>query len=887
MALWSNARASILDLSGLLPVTMNRNGNTVSYQVADQGQVRSGSDTSSAVNSLSNADGMVAWHDGAKVWMRFYDPAKTNWVKIESTPAGAPVDLRNGSGLVAWRIGQNVYFAAYDQAQGLWVGASQASGTTPIANLTATNGVVAWSAGTLVFSVVYDPIRRVWKPTASGAASVFQFSAGDGMVAWRSTAGGISAVNYRTYDAAGGVWLEGQLNNFTGTVFSQNMLVSPGVVAWWGKPGVGNPIVYFRAFDPTTAQWVGGSSPSSAINVANFALNNGTVTWSENAQLFSAGYSVSNHVWSAGSTVPFAAFTVSTNAGNPPLPVYFANSSLGASGYNWNFGDGASTNSRSPFHRFRTFARTTATLTVSGSGPSHSARVVITNDVSPPVGGIAINGGESFTTNPVVNLVLSATDNSGVVTHMRFSNTNNQAFAAWEPYATNKTWTLLTGVGTRTVYAQFRDGVDNISAVTNDTIELDTTPIPTAFFNPTNDSTFEGDGAAVIEVLLSAPFTRPVAVNFFTMDGTALAGSDYIATNGLLVFAPGQTRQTFPLRITNDSLVELNETLTLNLASISNSTLGSPLTFTILDDDPPTLGFANPAISTSENGGVVTVQVALSAPSGQTISVGYATTQSGTAQPAVDFQPVSGVLTFGPGQTSRSFSIDITDDLLDELSETVVLVLLNPTNALPGVVAATLTILDDDPPTARFSLTNHLVTEPAGPAVVRPAISVVLSKPFDREVKVHWNIVGGTATEGADFPIFPVLPVELSIPANVTNQTFSIPIQPDTVAEGDETIELELTPFSNVFVGEPRRTTLTIVDDDVPPRIVNLQHSSGGLELTLEGAVGQRFAVQVSTNLPVWQHFVTLTNVTGHVNYTVPISTNGGPRFYRTAFPAP
>ena len=57
---------------------------------------------------------------------------------------------------------------------------------------------------------------------------------------------------------------------------------------------------------------------------------------------------------------------------------------------------------------------------------------------------------------------------------MRFSN-DGTTFSAAEAYATSKTWTLTSGDGTKTVYAQYQDVAGNWSTAATDTIVLDTT----------------------------------------------------------------------------------------------------------------------------------------------------------------------------------------------------------------------------------------------------------------------------------------------------------------------------------------------------------------------------------------------------------------------------
>ena len=93
---------------------------------------------------------------------------------------------------------------------------------------------------------------------------------------------------------------------------------------------------------------------------------------------------------------------------------------------------------------------------------------------------------------------------------------------------------------------------------------------------------------ATITVKLNAPATQTVTVNYATITGgTATAGSDYTATSGTLTFAPGETSKTFTIPITNDTVVDSNETVKLSLTSPTNAVLGTPAsaTLTIIDND--------------------------------------------------------------------------------------------------------------------------------------------------------------------------------------------------------------------------------------------------------------------------------------------------------------
>ncbi len=115
-----------------------------------------------------------------------------------------------------------------------------------------------------------------------------------------------------------------------------------------------------------------------------------------------------------------------------------------------------------------------------------------TGDTIPPTGSIQINTGAAYTASPAVTLTLQATDNSGIVAQMRFSN-DNVTYSAPELYATTKKWALATGDGPKTVYVQFKDAASvtgNWSALVSGSIMLDTT-------KPSGQITSPQDGAVI------------------------------------------------------------------------------------------------------------------------------------------------------------------------------------------------------------------------------------------------------------------------------------------------------------------------------------------------------------------------------------------------------
>ena len=99
-----------------------------------------------------------------------------------------------------------------------------------------------------------------------------------------------------------------------------------------------------------------------------------------------------------------------------------------------------------------------------------------------------------------------------------------------------------------------------------------------------------GTSYATFTVTLSNAYNQTVTVNFATLDDTAIAGSDYQAQGGTLMFAPGETAKTIRIAIFGDTLVEGNERFDVLLSDASpNANIGDGwATASILNDDTAT-----------------------------------------------------------------------------------------------------------------------------------------------------------------------------------------------------------------------------------------------------------------------------------------------------------
>ena len=143
---------------------------------------------------------------------------------------------------------------------------------------------------------------------------------------------------------------------------------------------------------------------------------------------------------------------------------------------------------------------------------------------------------------------------------------------------------------------------------------------------------------------------------------------------------PGVTTQTITVPILEDTLDEVDETFTVNLANPSNATIEDGTGIgTITDNDAtPTLDIDD--VTVNESAGTATFTVTLSAASSLPVSVAFSTS-NGTATSGADYTAASGTLNFAAGVTTQTITVPILEDALDEANETFTVNLANPTNA--------------------------------------------------------------------------------------------------------------------------------------------------------------------------------------------------------------
>ena len=335
-------------------------------------------------------------------------------------------------------------------------------------------------------------------------------------------------------------------------------------------------------------------------------------------------------------------------------------------------------------------------------------------------------------------------------------------------------------------------------------------------YSVTNFYVAENAGSAVVTIIRTNGHSGVVQVNFATSNGSALAGIDYVSTNGTLTFPDGVTVASFTVPIIDNNVVQNPRSFNVTLSNPQGgATIGPVATepVTILDNDIG-ISLSTPTFSVNEGNGTATISVLRLNGSNGIVTVNYSTTNSlatnGIATPGVDYLPTSGLLTFANGETFKTFTIPIIDNSIVDGDRTFGVTLSNvqPSSAAQLLTKfATVTILDND---VGFFFTNSVLSTLESSNLL---VTVVRTNGSPTGTNsIVYSTSDGTATAGFDYTAASGV---LTFTNGETVKTFTVQILQDTLVEGDETFTISLAgadPGAQVL--SPSNTLVTIIDDD-------------------------------------------------------------------------
>lgn len=329
-----------------------------------------------------------------------------------------------------------------------------------------------------------------------------------------------------------------------------------------------------------------------------------------------------------------------------------------------------------------------------------------------------------------------------------------------------------------------------------------------------NITVAENGGSASFQLTLSQASYMPVSVDYVTVDGSALAGSDYMAVGlATLTFQPGETSRSVVVPLLDDAVIEGQESFSLQLGNLVNASFsggGATRTVagTITDNDIATT-FDVGDLTVSEAAGTVNVAVTLSVAAAGETRVTVATVD-GTATDGTDYVAVGPVeLVFAPGETSKQVTVTLLDDAISEGTETLTVQLSNAIGATIGTGSATVSITDNEPAPS-FAVTGFTVAETAGTVDVAVTLNVGMAT----ETRVTVATANGTAQSGVDYEA--VGPVELVFAPGEMSKQVTLTLLDDVLAEGPENLTVQLSNPVGAAIGTGTGT-VTLTDNEPSP----------------------------------------------------------------------
>ncbi|WP_289295633.1 Calx-beta domain-containing protein [uncultured Reyranella sp.] len=312
-----------------------------------------------------------------------------------------------------------------------------------------------------------------------------------------------------------------------------------------------------------------------------------------------------------------------------------------------------------------------------------------------------------------------------------------------------------------------------------------------------------GDARHVsIPVYLTEASTSTVTIHYATANGTAIAGEDYVSTNGILTFAPGVTQQNILVAVTGDAIVEGNETFTVTLSNPSDnaSILDGSATGTIVNDDtdPASLSIAATSASKAEGqsgSSAFTFTVTRTGDLSGASSAQWAV--AGAAVNGTDFTGnvlPSGTVSFAAGESSKVISVNVAGDTLVEADEAFSVTLSNASaGTVIGTASANGLIRNDD---ASLSIAATSASKAEGQSGSSAfTFTVTRTGDLSGASSAQWA-VAGAAVNGTDFTGGVLPNGTVSFAAGESSKVISIAVAGDTTVETNEAFSVTLSNAS-------------------------------------------------------------------------------------------
>ena len=194
----------------------------------------------------------------------------------------------------------------------------------------------------------------------------------------------------------------------------------------------------------------------------------------------------------------------------------------------------------------------------------------------------------------------------------------------------------------------------------------------------------------------------------------------------------------------------------------------------------------------------LTFTVSISSPSDAPMTVNYATADGSATVAGSDYQAASGLVTFAPGETSKTIVVQVKGDRRGEYDESFNINLSDATGVRIANGTGYGAIVDNEP---RISMTSVQLREGHGGTKVM-RFTVSLSFAYDKPVTVRFATHNDTARTGNN----DYVPTsgKLTFAPGQKTKTISVTIKGDTRREADESFYILLSNAgSNTILWDP------------------------------------------------------------------------------------
>jgi Calx-beta domain len=276
-------------------------------------------------------------------------------------------------------------------------------------------------------------------------------------------------------------------------------------------------------------------------------------------------------------------------------------------------------------------------------------------------------------------------------------------------------------------------------------------------FNSSSYSVGEASGTVQLSVYRYSGSQGPLSVNYTTVNGTALSGTNYTKTTGTLSWADGNTSvQYINVPITYDGVQTSNLNFTVNLSGLSTGSFSNypnsvtSSTVTITDQEPGTFKISSSSYSVIE-GQSFNVTVSRYSGSFGAVTVNL-TSSNGTAVSGTDYTQVNQNLSFANTETTKSFSISTIENNTDVTGSLYFNFGINTVSSSYGTAfkgspyLAQVNIIDNETGSIRFVSASY--TGSQNSTIV---FSVERYGAADFAATASIVVVGGTAVAGTDY----------------------------------------------------------------------------------------------------------------------------------------